>query len=122
MCLPPPAQNIISITNELERPTRARTTSLIVTAEGSALLLYVIVALCGYASCNSHVAAPPLCHRRPLWVCAVTALTLAHATLAHATLAHATLARARAMLARDTLGRGTWHAVRGARYVTRASG
>ena len=54
MCLPPPAQNIISITNELERPTRARTTSLIVTAEGSALLLYVIVALCGYAlRCHS---------------------------------------------------------------------
>ena len=51
-------QNIISITNELHDPTRRRAGITIVSAIGLALLLYIIMAICGYETFGASVHTP----------------------------------------------------------------
>lgn len=53
-------QNTFNIVNELRRPTQSRVNSIIVFSLGTALVVYIIVAFCGYATFGDHLQADVL--------------------------------------------------------------
>jgi amino acid permease len=48
-------QNIFSVNNEMERPTRRRVDTVIVLSVGIALVTYLIVAIAGFSTYGSKV-------------------------------------------------------------------